>query len=164
MKIWNSSRKNSWVLNFKAINDILLFTTTSKRTVSGSACVHKRWGLTRGPQSWLATRGRSVGALAAGPWETGGRHPNVITAAKLLSIKAKLQKYAPQGLVAVKKESGDWVAAAQWKWSHVEFAGIYPAKTSRFHSCWQASAAWTCGTFYGNSLWINWLFCCVSDE
>lgn len=44
-------------------------------------------------------------ALAAGSWETGGRHPNVITAAKLLSIKYKLQKYAPWGLPKMKTEA-----------------------------------------------------------
>lgn len=44
-------------------------------------------------------------ALAARSWETGGRHPNVITAAKLLSIEAKLQKYVPRGLPTMKTEA-----------------------------------------------------------
>lgn len=52
----------------------------------------------------LGWRPAARAALAARPWETGGRHPNVITAAKLLSIKAKLQKYVAAGLLSLKTE------------------------------------------------------------
>ena len=88
-------------------------------------------------------------ALAAGPWETGGRHPNVITAAKLLSIKAKLQKYVPRGLPTMKTEpclSGCCPrSAVEVVLRYVSWDLLW-ARNSRFHSCWQTSGC-TCGWF-----------------
>lgn len=60
----------------------------SKSTISQYACVHKEWGLTADLR--LGRRPVAGAALAERSWETGGRHPNVITAAKLLSTKRQI--------------------------------------------------------------------------
>lgn len=102
----------------------------------------------------LGWRPAARAALAARPWETGGRHPNVITAAKLLSIKAKLQKYVPRGLQTMKTEprlrgccpsSAVEVVLRYVSWD------LLWARNSRFHSCWQTSGCtcwWLCGNSY----------------
>lgn len=140
------------------------FLLTSKLTVSGSACVHKRWGLTRRPQSWLATSGRS--SLGSGTVRNRGATPKCHHSCKTAEHKSQITEICTPRPRGREKRAGVWVAAARgarWKWSHVVFAGIYPgARTSRFHSCWQTSAC-TCGRFCGNSLWINRLLCRVSD-
>lgn len=105
----------------------------------------------------LGWRPAAGAALAARPWETGGRHPNVITAAKLLSIKAKLQKYVPRGRPTMKTEPRLSSCCLR---SAVEVALRYVwwdllwARNSKFHSCWQASGC-TCGWLCGNSYWVN---------
>lgn len=100
---------------------------TSKRTASGSACVHKRWGLTRGPQSWPATSGRS--SLGSGTVRNRGATPKCHHSCKTAEHKSQITEICtPRPRGCEKKELGDWVAAARWKWSHVVFAGIYPAQ------------------------------------
>lgn len=101
----------------------------------------------------LGSRPVAGAALAARPWETGGRHPNVITAAKLLSIKAKLQKYVAPGLLTMKTEprlsdccSGSCPALC--------FVGFTMSRNFRFHSCWQTSGC-TCGWLCGNSYSVS---------
>lgn len=105
----------------------------------------------------LGWRPAAGAALAARPWETGGRHPNVITAAKLLSIKAKLQKYVPRGLPTMKTEprlSGCCPrSAVEVVLRYVSWDLLW-ARNSRFHSCWQTSGC-TCGWLCGNSYWVS---------
>lgn len=95
-------------------------------------------------------------ALAARPWEIGGRHPNVITAVKLLSIRAKLQKYVPRGLQTMKTEpclSGRCPRRAVEVVLHYVWWDLLWAR-NRFHSCRQTSGC-TCGWLCGNSYWVN---------
>lgn len=105
----------------------------------------------------LGWRPAAGAALAARPWETGGRHPNVITAAKLLSIKAKLQKYVPWGLPTMKTElrlSGCYPrSTVEVVLRYVSWDLLW-ARNSRFHSCWQTSGC-TCGWLCGNSYWVS---------
>lgn len=105
----------------------------------------------------LGWRPAAGAALAARPWETGGRHPNVITAAKLLSIKAKLQKYVPRGLPTMKTEprfSGCCLRSAVEVVLRYVSWDLLRARNSRFHSCWQTSGC-TCGWLCGNSYWVS---------
>lgn len=103
----------------------------------------------------LGWRPAARAALAARPWETGGRHPNVITAAKLLSIKAKLQKYVPWGLRTMKTErrlSGCCLRSAVEVVLRCVWWDLLWARNSRFHSCWQTSGCtcgFPCGNYYG---------------
>ncbi len=105
----------------------------------------------------LGWRPAAGAALAARPWETGGRHPNVITAAKLLSIKAKLQKYVPRGLPTMKTEarlrSCCPSSAVEVVLRYVLWALLW-VRNSRFHSCWQTSGC-ACGWLCGNSYWVS---------
>lgn len=105
----------------------------------------------------LGWRPAARAALAARPWETGGRHPNVITAAKLLSIKAKLQKYVPWGLQTMKTEprlSGCCLRSAVEVVLRCVWGDLLWARNSRFHSCWQTSGR-TCGFPCGNYCRVN---------
>lgn len=137
----------------------------SKPTVSGSACVHKRWGLTRRPQSWLATSGRS--SLGSGTVRNRGATPKCHHSCKTAEHKSQITEICtprPRG-----REKGAGGLSGCCPSSTVEVVprcvcwDLPGARTSRFHSCRQASAR-TCGTFCGNSPWINWLLCCVADQ
>lgn len=95
--------------------------------------------------------------LAVRPWETGGRHPNVITAAKLLSTKAELQKYVPRGLSAMKTQprlSGCCQRSAVEVVLRYVVRDLLWARNSRFHSCWQTSGC-TRGRLCGKSFQVN---------
>lgn len=95
---WNYRRHKFELKNrqYKTINYIAYSIQIFLKAPSLSLHVYIRGGDWHTDLS-LGWRPGAREALAAVPWETGGRHQNVITAAKLLSIKAKLQKYVPWG-------------------------------------------------------------------
>lgn len=86
-----------------------------------------------------------------------GATPKCHHSCKTAEHKAKLQKYVPQGLRAMKTEACLSVCcpsrAVEVALRYVSW-DLLRAGNSKFHSCWQTSGC-TCGWLCGNLQWVS---------
>lgn len=93
-----------------------------KSTFSQCSCVHKKWGLTHRPQSWLATSGRSsVGSEIV---RNRGATPKCHHSCKTAEHRSQITEICtPRPPNNENRGTFEWLL--QWKLSCIMFRGIY---------------------------------------